>query len=356
MKTKLGAILGTLFFAANLLHCTAGNGVGGGNGGGGAAPSFLSLPSGAAPQLADCTAQPLALQPSASWTANAGTINAECTDASGAPSPNPSEQQFDDVATGVELIATSHQEMCCTCTARTRSFKMASTMNVQGTHLTGVFATDRGQNDRYAVSSMRITVLNGGSKLGSRVFAREQRANDNCVGSSELPETVLNDLFDIDISQLATGGAQFDEVRIDLNGYACGNATTGIALVDLRVGTCNTSAPSTPSAPNTPGAPNGPAPSTSTTFNPTGCASSANPNVNVFTDVCPNGVDVSNLPATVTCQVQSCAGAGCMISGTVSTTPDGKQAIANCSATAPVCSSLGHANPQVVVNDRIPCL
>jgi hypothetical protein len=337
--SKFVGTVAAFFCAVGLLHCTNGGGGGSSSGADGGAP-FLVLPTATVPASA-CAPTILPLQPATSWNQNAGTINSACT-----PQANPEELSFVDVVTGVELTAGSNTQSCCTCTARSKQFKLASTA-VAGTNLEGVFAAARGQNDQYAVASMRITVKNGGQSIGSRVFAREDRQNDNCAGSSELPETVLNDLFNIDLSSFATGNTSFDEIDVDLQGYACGNAMSAIALVDLRVTQCGGANTNTPDA----GAPpNGP----TVGFMPVGCQNPANPMVNVDSGDCPNGVDVAALPATVTCTVESCTGAGCNAQGAL--TVQGNRVVANCGAVAGQCSSLGFPNPQVEINNRIQCL
>jgi hypothetical protein len=346
---KLSAVFVGSLLALGLVNCTVtpGNGPNGSNY---TSSPLLTLPQ-ASPAVAPpgCALQPLAIQPASAWTPNGGSMNPVC-----APAANPEEQSFVDVASGVELTAASNQEMCCTCTARSRVFKVGTTP-VAGTRLMGTFAAGRGVHDTWSVASMRVTLKQGGSEIARRVFAQENRQNDNCVGSSELPETVLPDVFDIDLSSMLSGSqgaATFDEIDVDLQGYACGTASNAIALLDLEVATCaGAPAPSPSSAPS--GSPS--ANPATVGFMPTGCENPANPMPNVDSGSCPNGPDLSQM-TTVTCRVSPCQGAGCTAVGTLSV--QGNVAVADCSALKPVCDTIAASvpNPQVIIDNRVPCL
>jgi hypothetical protein len=300
----------------------------------------------------------LALQPTSAWTQNAGTINAVCS-----PAANPREAAFVDVGSGVELSALSDQALCCTCTARSRSFQVPATP-VAGARLQGVMIASRGPNDLYAVASMRVTVKLGGAVVGSTILAQESRPNDNCAWASELPETIVPDDFDVAVSSFAGGGTTFDELDVDLQGYACGDASSQISLQSLAVDvpTSAVAASTSPGGAADGGAPDAsptatPAPPTPATvgFFPVACVNPADPTVRVQSGACPNGPDLRN-KTTVTCIVSPCSGAGCEVTGTL--TANGDVAEANCGALLPECDAIAASvpNPQVTIPDRIPCL
>jgi hypothetical protein len=321
-------------------------------GGGGDAGTAVSVPACPAPPLG-YTQSPLPILPPSSWTQNGGIINPVCT-----PSPDPFETGFFAVdagtdAGGVELTAGSNDVSCCTCTARSRSFPVPATP-VQGTHLQGALAAARGAKDPYSVGSMRITLKFQGSSIGSRVFAQESRPNDNCVGSSEMPETVLaQDDFDIDVAPFATGGTQFDEVDVDLNGYACVTGTSEIVLSCMSVATAGAPGSGGDGGTSSSSGAGGGGPTT-VGFFPTGCEDPANPNDRDMSGTCPNGVDLTGI-ATVTCQASPCQGASCSVQGPVMV--QGNQAVADCSGLRPICDGIAQtvANPQIVIPTRIPC-
>jgi hypothetical protein len=136
MKLTASVVFVGSLLALGLVNCTAipGNGTNGTGSPNYTSAPLLTLPQ-ATPAVAPpgCALQPLTIQPASAWTANGGTINPVCT-----PAANPEEQSFVDVASGVELTAASNQELCCTCTARSRAFKLA-TMPIAGTRLLGTF-------------------------------------------------------------------------------------------------------------------------------------------------------------------------------------------------------------------------
>ncbi len=197
----------------------------------------------------------LPLLPETAWTANGGPIHPVCT-----PAPNPHEVHFTELASGVDLATASSTVDCCTCAARSRSFSIAS-MPTQGAHLHGVAMFQRGASDTWSVASMRLTVKSAGQVVTSRVIAAERRGNNNCAGSSELPEVLVDgsDVFDLDLGALAPN-ARFDEVDVDVMGYACGNGTNEATLESLHVLASGSSSsppappPAAPAAPPPPAA------------------------------------------------------------------------------------------------------
>lgn len=297
---------------------------------------------------------PLPLQPQSAWTQNGGTINPACT-----PTPNPRETGFVDLGTGVELSAASDRVDCCTCTARSRAFSTATTP-VAGTHLQGTMAASRGSTDTYSIASMRITLKSGGSTVGSRLLQQESRANNNCAGSSELPATIVGASFDLDVASFVTGAASFDEVDVDLMGYACGDASSEITLQDLAIATMASSTSPAPSGtgsnPNPNPNPNPTPTPASVGFFQTSCENPANPMVEVDSGICPNGPDLRT-KTTVTCMVTGPNNTVTKVAGAL--TAVGQVARADCSGIKPACDSLqasGFPNPQVIINDRVSCL
>jgi hypothetical protein len=351
-----GSLVLVSFAALGLTRCNSSSGGGPGPGGSSSGGAALSVPSCPAP-VPGYTQMPLMVQPAASWTQNAGTLNPACT-----PSPNPVETGFFDLdggaeaaptASGVELTAASSQANCCTCTARSRAYPIGATQ-VSGTHLQGTFNTERGDADAYALATFRVTLKSQGSSVGSKVFARETRANDNCAGSSELPETVIPETFDVDVATIASGGtSQFDEIDVDLNGYACTTGTCAVGLQCLSVATQGDGGASSSGGDggSSGGGDGGPA---TVGFVPVGCEDAANPMVHVDSGMCPNGVNLSQV-TTVTCRAQPCTGSSCTATGTL--TSMGNFARADCSALKPICDTIAQtvANPQVVIADRVPC-
>jgi probable HAF family extracellular repeat protein len=179
------------------------------------------------------TGYQLSVQPASSWTLDAGEINSPCTP------PNPYETKFSNATTpggpGVARFCASDTLNCCTCTRRSKSFPLPAVLNTSTSRLRGYFVAQRGSNDVYSVGSMRVDLYLNGSLVAKRLYASENRPNNNCAGTSELPETLLPPpLFNIDLSTIAPG-AQFNEVIIRLNGYACGTATNEIYVAELEI-------------------------------------------------------------------------------------------------------------------------
>jgi hypothetical protein len=172
----------------------------------------------------------LQLQPESAWTANFGTINPVC-----AGGPNPRETAFTTVGSGVSMSAASNTADCCTCAARSHAIPVAKSSTL-GAHLRGTAIFERGQYDTYAQASIRLTLKNGGQVVGERIVESEIRANDNCIGSSEkgIDLAQPSGEFDVDL-EAAAPGAMFDEIDVDLNGYACGTATTSVTLEEMRL-------------------------------------------------------------------------------------------------------------------------
>lgn len=258
---SLSRLFVSSFFAVALAHCTLPTQL---NPSGSGAPGSSSSASSGYSEL------PLALLPESSWTANGGTINAVCPG-----TPNPRETGFTQVGSGVSLATESNAVDCCTCAARTRSFVVPTT-STSGARLRGTLTTTRGQSTVYAVASMRVTLTKNGSDIADRVLAGESRPNNNCAGSSERPEVIVQGAFDLDLSAFAAG-ASFDGVRIDLMGYGCGLATAEATLEDLRLATPSGGSPSAPpSPPPSPAPGSGGAPDLTTSLTPDKWSSYAN--------------------------------------------------------------------------------
>jgi hypothetical protein len=89
----------------------------------------------------------------------------------------------------------------------------------------------------YSVGSMRVELFRNGTRLGTRVYAAENRPNNNCAGASERPEQVLRSgaAFNVPLAPLAPAGATFDEIRIHLQGYGCGPSNQSVGVSQLAV-------------------------------------------------------------------------------------------------------------------------
>jgi hypothetical protein len=172
----------------------------------------------------------LPVLPTTAWTRNGGLINSLCSP------PNPAEAAFGAVSgTSVVLMSQSMGVSCCTCTARTRSY-LLPTLRAATARLRGVFAAAR-DGAPYSVASMRVELFRNGSRLGTRIYAAENRPNNNCAGSSERPELLLRSgaAFDVPLAALAPAGASFDEIRIHLQGYGCGSSFQAVGIAQLTV-------------------------------------------------------------------------------------------------------------------------
>jgi len=175
----------------------------------------------------------LQVQPTKSWTLDAGEINPPCKPA------NPFEKKFVAVLTpggkGVERECAARGVSCCTCTRRSKSFPLHTVLNTSNSHIRGYFVTRRGAKDPYSLASMRIDLYRKGVEVAKRLYAEENRPNNNCAGSSELPAALLlPPLFNVALSSIAPG-IQFDEVRIRLNGYACETGTNYLWLANVQI-------------------------------------------------------------------------------------------------------------------------
>ncbi len=158
---------------------------------------------------------PIGMTPSSAWSVSGSGVGPLCDPASPAET-NWAESAGDGVTLGV--VATNIQ--CCDCIRRSAVFKIGNT-DVAGAHLTGKFV---GQNvGTYAAASFRVSMTSGAAGLGKKAFATEQRANNNCVGKTEEPLTIVSSgsTFDIDLSTIATSASAFDAIQIDVLGYAC---------------------------------------------------------------------------------------------------------------------------------------
>ncbi len=164
--------------------------------------------------------------PASAWIKDEGGINALC-----AP-PNPSEALFQTTGFTAILACRSTTAQCCTCTRRYRSYSVPR-MSTTTARIRGRFYAATTPS-RYSQPSMRIELLLNGVTVGKRVYATQNRPNNNCVGPSEMPETILrsNANFDIRLSTIAAG-QQFDQVRVHLLGYGCEFATNGVAVQNM---------------------------------------------------------------------------------------------------------------------------
>lgn len=171
-------------------------------------------------------------RPAANWAAGPGEVNPVCSP------PNPRERAFVDDATpegpAVTLHSTADRVDCCTCTRRTASFPLSETLNTDRAVLHGWLEATRGKQDVYSVASMQVDLFRSGSRVAARVYAGENRPNNNCA--IERPETLIESAapFDLPLSTIRPN-AEFDEVRVHLQGYACGPAGNSITLGGLRL-------------------------------------------------------------------------------------------------------------------------
>ncbi len=164
--------------------------------------------------------------PASAWIKDGGGINALC-----AP-PNPSEALFQTTGSTTVLACRSTSAQCCTCTRRYRSYSVPR-MSTTTARIRGRFYAATTPS-RYSQPSMRIELLLNGITVGKRVYAAQNRPNNNCIGPSEMPETILRSSanFDIRLSTIAAG-QQFDQVRVHLLGYGCEFATNGVAIQNM---------------------------------------------------------------------------------------------------------------------------
>jgi hypothetical protein len=222
--------------------------------GGGPLPAATGGAAGGATEI------PLSLQPESAWTANFGPIHPVC-----AGGENPRETAFTTVGEGVSMSSASDRVDCCTCVARSRSIAV-SRSSTRGAHLRGTAIFTRGRSDTWSQASVRVTLKDGASAVGSRVIAGEDRA-DNCSMPSELPALLADPsgAFDVDLEALAPG-ASFDTIAIDLDGYACGDASNSVTLEEMRLAFGG--APATVPVP--PASATAPPPPSSTPPSPTG--------------------------------------------------------------------------------------
>ena len=172
----------------------------------------------------------IALDPNSTWTANVGIINAACTP------PNPFELGFADLGWIASLRAESNRVDCCTCTARSRNFSvpLSSTSTAR---LTGVLFDQRSPTAPYSLGSLRVQVKMGNGQVGrTRILATQNRPNNNCAGSSELPAVMVNNAvpFQLRLSTVAPA-SQFDHLQIDLNSYGCGTEIDSVAVALLML-------------------------------------------------------------------------------------------------------------------------
>jgi hypothetical protein len=166
--------------------------------------------------------------PASAWVKDGGGINALC-----AP-PNPFEALFQTTGSTAIFACRSNTAQCCTCTRRYRTYSVPR-MSTATARIRGRFYAATTPS-RYSQPSMRIELLLNGATVGKRVYAMQNRPNNNCVLPSEMPETILrsNSSFDIRLSTIAPG-QQFDQVRVHLLGYGCDFATNGVAVQNMML-------------------------------------------------------------------------------------------------------------------------
>jgi MYXO-CTERM domain-containing protein len=174
---------------------------------------------------------PVDLQPSSVWAVAGSGIGPACDNP-----PSPAETDWAESAgDGVTLSVAGTNIQCCDCIRRSARFAVDN-LAIAGTHLTGKFD---GQNTgTYSAASFRVILFAGTSDLGRKAYATQQRANNNCVGQSEEPLTIVNSgaTFDIDLSTVNnTQNSTFDGFEIEVLGYACpdGTGTTAAATAIL---------------------------------------------------------------------------------------------------------------------------
>jgi hypothetical protein len=83
---------------------------------------------------------------------------------------------------------------------------------------------------------MQVDLLQNGVRVAQRVYAAENRPNNNCAGSNQVPEALLvsGAPFDIALSSIAAA-TPFNGVVIHLQGYGCNIASNSITTANFRI-------------------------------------------------------------------------------------------------------------------------
>ncbi len=187
-----------------------------------------------------CAHIPLAVQPAVgAWEVDYGQGGAAIC-----KPPNPVEDAFGDTTTpagpGVTFSARSMGAACCGCIGRRKRFRFqplpGCTFPFQKNQavLHGSWL-DTSYTGTYSAPSLRVVFLLGNVEGGSKEYTTAPHADDNC-GNPNLT-VLLPKASPFDLNLIFGGGAEFDELDIIVEGYACDygaqHGTNGVVLGDL---------------------------------------------------------------------------------------------------------------------------
>jgi hypothetical protein len=185
--------------------------------------AFQPPPSLYEPSTGDGPDVPLDLGPLSAWQlgvpANTG---GDCTEQLGRP--NPREADFSEVGgDGVSFEAVSDTAECCSCIERVRTLAVPQGLfDVDA--IVGTLRTSFSGEASQAL--LQVELFFSGTPIVSQLVKTEERPQNNCLGTQNALVVSNGGRFEVSLFS----GVPVDEVRVHLQGYACGDADASIAL------------------------------------------------------------------------------------------------------------------------------